>query len=90
MPPHDMDIYSYHEGGRDFREGRIWCKSPSLTYTPPLIERLFSKGIKRGEAPLRISLPSPLMKGRGTKGEGLLNNLLLGEGGLGDRLLDNF
>jgi len=54
-------------GGRDFREGR----SPSLTYTPlPLI-----KGIKRGEAPLRISLPSPLIKGRGIKGEGLVNNL---------------
>jgi len=28
-------------------------------------------GIKRGEAPLRNSLPSPLMKGRGIKGEGL-------------------
>jgi hypothetical protein len=33
--------------------------------------RLFSKGIKRGEAPLRNSLPSPLHKGRGIKGEGL-------------------
>ncbi len=30
------------------------------------------------------------MKGRGIKGEGLLNNLLLREGGQGDRLLDNF
>jgi len=36
--------------------------------------KVFRKGIKRGEAPLRISLPSPLMKGRGIKGEGLLNN----------------
>jgi len=50
---------------------------------------LFSKGIKRGEAPLRISLPSPLMKGRGIKGEGLVNNLLLRERGQGDRLLNN-
>ena len=32
---------------------------------------LFSKGIKRGEAPLRNTLPSPLIKGRGIKGEGL-------------------
>jgi len=36
-----------------------------------------------------ISLPSPLMKGRGIKGEGLLNNLLLREGGQGDRFLNN-
>ena len=28
-------------------------------------------GIERGEAPLRNSLPSPLPKGRGIKGEGL-------------------
>jgi hypothetical protein len=34
------------------------------------------KGIKRGEAPLRNSPPSPLHKGRGIKGEGLVNNLL--------------
>ena len=27
-------------------------------------------GIKRGEAPLENYLPSPLMKGRGIKGEG--------------------
>jgi hypothetical protein len=33
-------------------------------------------GIKRGEALLRNSLPSSLMKGRGIKGEGLVNNLL--------------
>ena len=33
------------------------------------------RGIKRGEAPLRNFLPSPLMKGRGIKGEGLVNNL---------------
>jgi len=31
---------------------------------------MFSKGIKRGEAPLRNNLPSPLPKGRGIKGEG--------------------
>ena len=37
--------------------------------------RLFIKGIKRGEAPLTNSLPSPFMKGRGIKGEGLVNNL---------------
>ena len=30
-----------------------------------------SKGIERGGAPLRNSLPSPLMKGGGIKGEGL-------------------
>jgi len=32
------------------------------------------RGIKRGEAPLINYLPSPLFKGRGIKGEGLLNN----------------
>jgi len=32
---------------------------------------LLSKGIKRGKAPLRNYLPSPLIKGRGIKGEGL-------------------
>ena len=31
--------------------------------------------LERGEAPLRNFLPSPLMKGRGIKGEGLVNNL---------------
>ncbi len=36
--------------------------------------RLFIKGFKRGEAPLANSLPSPLMKGRGIKGEGLASN----------------
>ena len=36
---------------------------------------MFIKGIKRGEAPLRNFLPSPLIKGRGIKGEGLVNNL---------------
>ncbi len=30
------------------------------------------------------------MKGGGIKGEGLVNNLLLREGGQGDRLLNNF
>ncbi len=35
---------------------------------------LFGKGIKRGKAPLRNSLPSPLMRGRGIKGKGLVNN----------------
>jgi len=35
---------------------------------------LFSHGIKRGFAPLRNSLPSPLMKGRGIKGEGLADD----------------
>jgi len=43
------------------------------------IRRLFSKGIKRGEggvkSPFKNSLPSPLMKGRGIKGEGLATNL---------------
>ena len=34
--------------------------------------RLSSKGIKRGEAPLRNSIPSPLNKGKGKKGIGLL------------------
>jgi len=32
---------------------------------------MFSKRFERGEAPLRKILPSPLMKGRGIKGEGL-------------------
>ena len=35
-------------------------------------ERCLVKGFKRGEAPLRNSLPSPLLKGRGIKGEGLV------------------
>jgi hypothetical protein len=35
---------------------------------------VFSKGIKRGEAPLRNYLPSPLHKGRGIKGEGLVDD----------------
>jgi len=44
-----------------------------------LDKRLFSKGIKRGEAMIRRcsyhnSLPSPLMKGRGIKGKGLVDN----------------
>ncbi len=30
-------------------------------------------GIKRGEAPLKNNLPSPLPKGRGIKGEGFLD-----------------
>ena len=34
---------------------------------------MFSKGIKRGEAPLKNTLPSPLPKGRGIKGEGFLD-----------------
>jgi hypothetical protein len=33
------------------------------------------RGIKRGGAPLRNSFPSPFHKGRGIKGEGLVNNL---------------
>ena len=37
-------------------------------------KRLLNKGIKRGETPLRNSLPSPLMKGRGIKGEGLVDS----------------
>jgi len=37
--------------------------------------RIRLKRIERGEAPLRKSLPSPLIKGRGIKGEGLANNL---------------
>jgi hypothetical protein len=32
------------------------------------------QGIKRGEAPLRNPIPSPLRKGRGIKGEGLVKN----------------
>ncbi len=77
--------------GKEILErGKYGVKTPLLPILPSsLIERLFSKGIKRGEAPLRISLPSPLMKGRGIKGEGLVNHLLLREGGQGDRLLDN-
>jgi hypothetical protein len=40
------------------------------------VRRLLDKGIKRGAEPLwKNYLPSPLTKGRGTKGEGLLNNL---------------
>jgi len=38
-------------------------------------KRLFIIGIERGKAPLKNSPPSPLMKGRGIKGEGLINNL---------------
>jgi len=36
---------------------------------------LFSKGIKRGGAPLRKSLPPLLLKERGIKGVRLINNL---------------
>jgi len=50
----------------------------SLDLPPHHPIRLFSKGIKRGEAPLGNSLPSPLTKGRGIKGEGLVNNLPIG------------
>jgi len=31
--------------------------------------------LKGGEAPLKKFLPSPPIKGRGIKGEGLINNL---------------
>ena len=47
-----------------------------------ILQRLFSKGIKRGEAPLKNYLPSPLGKGRGIKGEGLL---LISSSGLDKR-----
>jgi hypothetical protein len=33
--------------------------------------------MERGSALLRNTLPSPLMKGRGIKGEGLINNPVL-------------
>ncbi len=36
--------------------------------------RFFSTGIRRGVAPFKKFLPSPLMKGRGIKSEGLENN----------------
>ena len=39
-----------------------------------MVHKLYNKGIKRGEAPLINYLPSPLMKGRGIKGEGLVDN----------------
>jgi len=64
-----MDIYSYHEGeeisesveyGFPTKINFCGVKAPLLATLPPsLIERLFGKGIKRGKAPLRISLPSP-------------------------------
>jgi len=49
-----------------------------LVYTTPHQHKNIKGegGIKRGEAPLRNSLPSPLDKGRGIKGEGLINNLI--------------
>ncbi len=56
--------------------GSIWFKGGNAPSNCLQQMRLFIKGIKRGEAPLRNSLPSPLMKGRGIKGEGLVNNLL--------------
>ena len=64
-----MDIYSYHEGEEILEGG----EAPLLPTPPSLIDGLFSKGIKGGEAMIRrcsyhISLPSPLMKGRGIKG----------------------
>jgi len=34
------------------------------------------RGLKRGEAPFQNCLPSPLIKGRGIKGEGLVNTLV--------------
>jgi len=55
--------------------------SPLFNITPPSpIQKLYRKGLKGTEVPLTNSLSSPLMKGRGIKGEGLLNNLLLREG----------
>jgi len=39
------------------------------------LQKYGAGGIKRGEAPFKNSPPSPLMKGRGIKGEGLVNNL---------------
>ena len=47
----------------------------TLLYTQ--IRGYLSEGIKRGEAPLRKTLPSPLHKGRGIKGEGLINTLII-------------
>jgi len=39
-----------------------------------LRKRFFTKGIKRGEAPFTNFLPSLLAKGRGIKGERLVDN----------------
>jgi hypothetical protein len=39
------------------------------------VKRSFINGLKRGIAPFQNSLPSPLTKGRGIQGEGLVNNL---------------
>jgi len=39
-----------------------------------LVFRDYLGGIKRGEAPLKNFFPSPLIKGRGIKGEGLVDN----------------
>ena len=57
-------------GGNGFRRGAL-----PLLDTRIKGEKWDNKGIERGEAPLTNSLPSPLMKGRGIKGEGLVNNL---------------
>jgi len=65
------------EGEETFEGASPLQSTPDKRPSPidRILERLSSKGIKRGKAPLRISLPSPLIKGRGIKGEGLLNNL---------------
>jgi len=62
-PLHDMDIYSYHEG-------EVWVLKGQSPFNLPLINtlyimRLFSKGIKRGEAPLRNPIPLPFIRGEG-------------------------
>ena len=41
------------------------------------LARLFSKRIRRGKAPSRNFLPSPLIKERGIRSEGLVKNLKL-------------
>jgi len=63
-----MDIYSYHEG-------EIGCiREASPLFDPPC-PGVETREFRGALAPLKINLPLPLIKGKGIKGIGLLNNL---------------
>jgi hypothetical protein len=65
----------------------LHCQPPYSSFVPiisaiqlpniVLSSGIADKGMERGFAPLRNTLPSPLHKGRGIKGEGLINNPVL-------------
>ena len=57
------------------RRLRLWDLDTHIDGEVKLKKVLKVKELKRGEAPLRNSLPSPFMKGRGIKGEGLVKTI---------------